>query len=270
MELDMLAQKAGEAVRQAGALVRGLEHPEVYTKEGHANFVTEADLASQRFLMERLAPLLPEAHFFAEEQEGNQLYPGYNWIVDPIDGTTNFMRGYRPCAISVGLVKDGGGVLGLVYDVWADELFSALQGQGAFCNGKPIQAAETPMERALIVFGTALYNRKWARPTFAAAEEVFLHCGDLRRSGSAALDLCSVAAGRSDGFFELYLSPWDFCGASVILREAGAFICTTGGAALGYDRGMPVVAGSRPVFAQLNELLEKHLPAAGKPDGPAA
>lgn len=194
MDLQNLAQQAAEIVKQAGALVRGLKHPQVYTKEGHANFVTEADLASQKFLMERLAPLLPEAHFFAEEQQGNQLYPGFNWMIDPIDGTTNFMRGYRPCAISVGLVQDGVGVLGLVYDVWADELFSAVQRQGAFLNGQPIHAAETPLDSALIVFGTALYNRRWADATFAAAREMFLRCGDLRRSGSAAIDLCSVAA----------------------------------------------------------------------------
>lgn len=255
MELEVLVREAGEIVKQAGALVRGLKHPKVYTKEGHANFVTEADLASQNFLMEKLGPLLPEGHFFAEEQEGNQLCPGFNWIIDPIDGTTNFMRGYRPCAISVGLVEDGMGVLGLVYDVWADELFSAVQGQGAFCDGEPIHAAETPLDSALIVFGTALYNRKWARATFAAAEEVFLQCGDLRRSGSAALDLCSVAAGRSDGFFELYLSPWDFCAASVILREAGALACTAGGAPLSYDRGLPVLAGSPAVYQSLLEIV---------------
>lgn len=262
MDFETLARQAGEIVKQAGALVRGMEHPKTYTKEGHANFVTEADLASQKFLMERLAPLLPEAHFFAEEQEGNRLYPGFNWIIDPIDGTTNFMRGYRPCAISVGLVEDGAGVLGLVYDVWADELFSATAGKGALCNGQPIRAAETPMESALIVFGTAPYNRHRAKATFAAAQEIFLHCGDLRRSGSAAVDLCSVAAGRCDGFFELYLSPWDYCAASVILREAGALAGTAGGEPLAYDRGMAVVAGSPGVYPQLLEILNPWLAQA--------
>ena len=203
MDLESLARQAAEIVKQAGALVRGLEHPKVFTKEGHANFVTEADLASQKFLMERLAPLLPEAHFFAEEQEDNRLHPGFNWIIDPIDGTTNFMRGYRPCAISVGLVEDDVGVLGLVYDVWGDELFSAVQGEGAFLNGQPIHAAETPLDSALIVFGTALYNRK-----------------------------------------------------------SGALTCTTGGAALCYDRGMPVVAGNPGVFDWLSGVVEKHLPEA--------
>lgn len=257
MDLQKLMKEAEGVVREAGALVRGLQHPQVYTKEGHANFVTEADLASQEFLLGKLRALLPGAHFFAEEQAENQLEPGFNWIIDPIDGTTNFMRGYRPCAISVGLVRDGVGVMGLVYDVWADEMFAAAQGGGAFCDGRPIHPAEAPMENALIGFGTSPYYRERAQATFAAMEEVFACCGDVRRSGSAALDLCYVAAGRSDGFLEAILSPWDFCAASVILSESGALVGTLDGP-LCYDRGVPVVAGSRQVFAPLQGIARRH------------
>ena len=110
MELQALLEKAEPILRQAGELVRSMAHPKVYTKEGHANFVTEADLASQKFLLEHLSPLVPGAHFFAEEQKQNRREPGYNWVIDPIDGTTNFIRGYQPSAISVGLGKDGQGV----------------------------------------------------------------------------------------------------------------------------------------------------------------
>ena len=119
MELEQLAQQATAIVEQAGELIRSIPRPHVYTKEGHANFVTEADMASQRFLIEHLSPLLPEAHFFAEEQEENKMAPGWNWVIDPIDGTTNFIRGYRPSSISVGLVKDGVGMLGIVLDPFA-------------------------------------------------------------------------------------------------------------------------------------------------------
>lgn len=258
MKLEALLKEAAAIVRQAGELVKGLEHPQVYSKEGHANFVTEADLASQKFLLEKLGPLLPGAHFFAEEKADNRLESGFNWIIDPIDGTTNFMRGYRPCAISVGLVEDGAGVMGLVYDVWADELFTAVKGAGAFCNGRPIRAAEVPMENALIVFGTSPYYRERAEATFAAVKDVFLHCGDVRRSGSAALDLCYVAAGRCDGFFESILSPWDFCAASVVLSEAGA-----GMSPLAYDKGTAVVAGSPAVFGELQAIINRHFSALG-------
>ena len=114
MELEQLAQQAIAIVKQAGELIRSIPRPHVYTKEGHANFVTEADMASQKFLIQQLSPLLPEAHFFAEEQEENTMAPGWNWVIDPIDGTSNFIRGYRPSSISVGLVKDGQPMMGLV------------------------------------------------------------------------------------------------------------------------------------------------------------
>ena len=165
MELMELARQAEPILREAGELVRSMAHPKVYTKEGHANFVTEADLASQKFLLEHLSPLVPEAHFFAEEQKQNRMEPGYNWVIDPIDGTTNFMRGYRPSAISVGLVEDGQGVLGLVLDPWSGELFCGVKGQGAFCNGEPIQAAQVPLENAIVVFGTTPPTAgTWRRP----------------------------------------------------------------------------------------------------------
>ena len=150
MELEQLAQQAIAIVKQAGELIRSIPRPHVYTKEGHANFVTEADMASQRFLIEHLSPLLPEAHFFAEEQEENKMAPGWNWVIDPIDGTTNFIRGYRPSSISVGLVKDGVGMLGIVLDPFAGELFSAVKGGGTFRNGEPIHVADIPLENALV------------------------------------------------------------------------------------------------------------------------
>ena len=172
MELEQLAQQAIAIVKQAGELIRSIPRPHVYTKEGHANFVTEADMASQRFLIERLSPLLPEAHFFAEEQEENKMAPGWNWVIDPIDGTTNFIRGYRPSSISVGLVKDGVGMLGIVLDPFAGELFSAVKGGGAFRNGEPIHVADIPLENALVAFGTAPYYQELKDATFAVAKEL--------------------------------------------------------------------------------------------------
>ena len=260
-DLENIARQAEKIIREAGELVRGMCHPKVYTKEGHANFVTEADLASQKFLMESLSPLLPQAHFFAEEQQENALRPGFNWIIDPIDGTTNFMRGYRPWAISVGLVENGRAVLGLVYDIHARELFSAVKGCGAFCEGNRLHTSQVPMENALIVFGSSPYYRERAEATFAAVKEIFLHCGDVRRSGSAAIDLCNVAAGRCDGFFESILSPWDYCAASVILEEAGALSGTLGGRPLGWDKPMFVLAGSPMVFEELRGIVERHFEA---------
>ena len=114
-----------------------------------------------------------------------------------------------------------------------------------------------PLENALIAFGSSPYYRERAEVTFAAVQEVFLLCGDVRRSGSAALDLCYVAAGRSDGFFEAILSPWDFCAASVILEEAGAKAGSLEGP-LGYEKGMAVIAGSPAVYGTLAEIARRH------------
>ena len=239
MELEQLAQQAIAIVKQAGELIRSIPRPHVYTKEGHANFVTEADMASQRFLIERLSPLLPEAHFFAEEQEENKMAPGWNWVIDPIDGTTNFIRGYRPSSISVGLVKDGVGMLGIVLDPFAGELFSAVKGGGAFRNGEPIHVADIPLENALVAFGTAPYYQELKDATFAVAKELGVRCGDLRRSGSAAVDLCHLAAGQLDGFFELRLSPWDYAASTVILQEAGAVTGTAPGQAFTFEEKQP-------------------------------
>ena len=259
MDLNQLAAQAGAVLRQAGELIRSIPHPAVYSKEGHANFVTEADMASQNFLLERLAPLFPQARFFAEEQEEHRLAPGWNWIIDPIDGTTNYIRRYRPSAISAGLVKDGKGILGLVYDPWAEELFSAVRGEGAFLNGEPIHAAEVPLESAVFVFGTSPYRRDLAEASFAVAKEVFLRCGDLRRCGSAALDLCYIAAGRCDGFFEAVLSPWDYAAAAVILQEAGAQIGTVPGRDFSFQEPQPILAGTPALFQVLREAAARRL-----------
>lgn len=132
MELEQLAAKVSEIVQEAGNLIKSIPRPQVYTKEGHANFVTEADMASQKFLIEHLTPLLPDAYFFAEEKEDNQLAPGWNWIIDPIDGTTNFIRDYKASTISVGLVKDGEGVLGLVLDSLPGRAVHRDPGTGSF------------------------------------------------------------------------------------------------------------------------------------------
>lgn len=254
MELMELLQKTADVARGAGGLILAIKKPEVSVKEGHSNFVTEADLASQRYCIGRLSGILPEAHFFAEEQEQNVLEPGYNWVIDPIDGTTNFMRGYRHSAVSIGLVKDGEGVLGVVYNPYTEELFAAARGEGAFLNGTPIRVSQTAMQDALIVFGTSPYYREKAAETFSVVQKIFLSCGDIRRSGSAALDLCYVAAGRCDGFYEGQLSPWDYAAASVILEEAGGRIETLDPYCFSYREKQPIVAGNPEVFAEIKKL----------------
>lgn len=247
LSLQKLVGQVEQIAREDGERIRAMKRPEVFTKEGHANFVTSADLASQEFLMERLAEILPEAGFLAEEGEGSRLPEGLCFIIDPIDGTANFMRGCRRSAISIGLVCQGEGLLGVVLNFDSGELFSAVKGGGAYLDGKPIHVAETPLSQSLLVFGSSPYYRELLDPTFSVVKKVFLQCGDIRRSGSAALDLCDVAAGRYDAFFEAKLSPWDYAASSVIIQEAGGLILS-GRTGLSYEKPAPICAGSGPLF----------------------
>lgn len=248
MNDEQLLERVCAIVKEDGERILAMEHPAVYAKEGHANFVTSADLASQNFLVERLAPLLPGAHFFAEEQEENVLAPGYNWVIDPIDGTTNFMRGMRASSISVALTRDGVCVLGVVYNFYTGELFSALRGKGARLGGKPLHVADVPLDQALIFVGTAPYDRNLMEGSLFVMRELFASCGDLRRGGSAAIDLCCVAAGRADAFFEARLSPWDYAAASLIIEEAGGSVSSVAPYALDFQSKAPVLAGSGEAY----------------------
>ena len=150
-------------------------------------------------------------------------------------------------------------MLGIVLDPFAGELFSAVKGGGAFRNGEPIHVADIPLENALVAFGTAPYYQELKDATFAVAKELGVRCGDLRRSGSAAVDLCHLAADQLDGFFELRLSPWDYAAASVILREAGYPLDTLPGQAFSYEKPQAILAGSPAVYPALREIVGRCL-----------
>lgn len=252
MNLVELCGQVSLVARGAGALICSQEHIDVYEKDGRANFVTSMDLASQEYIISHLKELLPDSNFFAEESEKNQMKPGYNWIIDPIDGTTNFMLGFNHSCISIGLVKDGEGVLGVVYDPFLDELYTAVKGAGAFLNGKPIHASDRPRENSIVVFGTSFYNRDLSDLTMNSLRVIFEKCGDLRRTGSAALDLCYVAAGKCDAYYELRIQPWDYAAGLVIAREAGAVVAGLRDMPLDFVSPVGVVCGS----VELCELID--------------
>ena len=211
----MLSAHAVEA--QSGA---------ISVKPGEANFVTVYDVRVQEVLIGGLRELFPEAHFFAEEKDNSSVAgeEGLCFFIDPIDGTTNFIHNMQASAVSVGLYENGIPVFGAVFDPYRKEMFHAAAGEGACLNGAPISVSSRPMEKALISVGTAPYNRDRAKDTFDRMRRVFLQCADLRRSGSAALDVCYVACGRTDAYFEDVLSPWDYAAGALILTEAGGRI----------------------------------------------
>ena len=239
-------------VREAGKKMLAYRDVKTFEKEGHYNFVTEADIAVESFLIERIAPLIEGAEFFAEEKENQALTDAPTWVIDPIDGTTNFMRGRGVSSISVALLQNKQPVLGLVYDPYKDEMFLAQKGQGATRNGAPIHVSDTPFQKALVAFGTSPYDASLAKRTTELLWLFLRDAGDLRRCGSAALDLCDLACGRSDVFFELKLSPWDYSAGALIVQEAG-------GRFIQPDKDAPFFGAPSPILAANPACLEPAL-----------
>lgn len=229
--VDELVAKISEVVRECSKII--LEADRTYEmttqKEGHANFVTTYDVKVQQSLKSRLLDVLPEAAFAGEEDDGGVFCipdKGYVFVVDPIDGTTNFIWDYKTSCISVGLLLDGKQYLGVVYNPYLDEMYTAVAGHGAYLNGRKIRAYNGGLENTLTIFGTAPYYEELKKKSFELAYNLIGRAADVRRSGSAAIDMCNVAAGRASLYFELRLSPWDFAAASLIVREAGGIVTT--------------------------------------------
>ena len=244
-------------VRQAGEIVLSAHDiwSQTHEKSSAADLVTEYDLAVERFLKEKLPPLVPGSLFFGEEEKENASpLTGWVFIVDPIDGTTNFVRGLKHSAISVALAHDGVVEYGVVYDPYKDEIFSAKRGGGAFLNGRPIHVSERPLDQGVFGMGTAIYDRQFIAPTMRLTEQLFRRSCDFRRLGAAALDLCDVACGRLDLFFEYSLSPWDHAAGGLILIEAGGVLSTLEGRPMDYTRRCSVWASNRVNGDILREL----------------
>ena len=244
-------------VREAGEIVLSAHDiwSQTHEKSSAADLVTEYDLTVERFLKEKLPPLVPGSLFFGEEEKENASpLTGWVFIVDPIDGTTNFVRGLKHSAISVALAHDGVVEYGVVYDPYKDEIFSARRDGGAFLNGRPIHVSERPLDQGVFGMGTAIYDRQFIAPTMRLTEQLFRRSCDFRRLGAAALDLCGVACGRLDLFFEYSLSPWDHAAGGLILTEAGGILSTLEGKPMDYTRRCSVWASNRVNGDILREL----------------
>ena len=242
-----LVDKIADVVRDCGKIMLEAVRTSdmVDAKEGHANFVTTYDKKVQETLKEKLTEILPAAAFVGEEDDIHaSIQKGLAFIVDPIDGTTNFIKDYHVSAISVGLINDGRSYIGVVYNPYLDEMFTAERGKGAFLNGKPIHVSRNPLSEGIVLFGTAPYYEELSRKSFDLAYEYFRQALDIRRSGSAAIDLCSIAAGRAEIYFELRLSPWDYAAGSLIVEEAGGVVTTVDGGEITFERPCSVLAAN--------------------------
>ncbi len=227
-----------EIVKEAGNVILTAKRPKIMEKSGHANFCTETDEKVQAFLVDKFKTVLPEAEFLGEEDGqdvfSSKMASGYCFVIDPIDGTSNFIYEYRPSVISVGLLKDGAPYMAVVYNPYDDLMFSAVAGQGAFMNGEKIMSSEAPLSDSLALFGTAPYYEELRDKSFELARNLLPLCVDLRRSGTAAWDMCCVALGRCGLYFELKLQMWDYAAAALIAQEAGCRVTDIDGNPLSY------------------------------------
>ncbi|MEO7429632.1 MAG: inositol monophosphatase family protein [Acidimicrobiales bacterium] len=259
LELRALAETAA---REAGALLLdGLDQvrTDVRTKTSSTDMVSEMDRAAEALIVERLLGARP--HDGIEGEEGTDLRgtSGVRWIVDPLDGTTNYLYGLAGFGVSIAAEHDGVVVAGVVLDVVRNELFRAALGNGADRDGTPITAsAATDLAAALIATGFSYESARRARQA-AVLLEVLPRVRDIRRFGAAAVDLCAVACGRVDGYYERGLAPWDLAAGGLIATEAGAVVSDFAG---GPAAAGAVVAAAPGIAPGLLDLLVR----AGAPD----
>lgn len=259
--INKLAEKIVAAEREAAQLILRAGGILAEMKTGHRDVVTEYDRRVQDLLVKRLREYLPEAGFVMEESEAQDALGGEHvFIIDPIDGTMNFVRHYHHSGISVAYASGGEVLIGCVYDPFADEMFTAIKGQGAFLNGEPIHADDAPLSETLFCLGTSPYYPELTEETFRLARIAFENCLDLRRLASAELDLCAIAAGRAGLYFELRLSLWDYAAGMLIVEEAGGRVCTIEGVPVPLTLEKPsVVAGGRQALADFMALIGKEV-----------
>ena len=246
------------AQREAAQLMLHAHGILAENKTDHRDVVTEYDRKVQQLLIERLSAAVPGAKFFCEENDQHDdLRAEHLFVIDPIDGTMNFVRRLNHSCISVAYLHRGEPLAGAVYNPYVDEMFHAVRGGGAFLNERPIHVDPVPLAESLVCVGTSPYRSDLAARSFALMERAFRASLDIRRQGSAALDLCSVAAGRAGLYFELSLCLWDYAAGALIVEEAGGRCCTLEGGALPFDSGRPaVLAGGARALADFLALTE--------------
>lgn len=259
-EFDALTRIAIQAARQAGAILLDYAKQgfQIHKKEQAINLVTEADLRSEESIIQTIRHAFPDHQILSEEQ-GMQDIPAnpIKWIIDPLDGTTNFAHGFPLYNVSIGVEYEGACILGVVYDPTRDELFLGQQGQGATLNGTPIHVSCTPkLNEALLVTGFA-YDVHTAKDNNLKEFCAFtVRARGIRRTGTAAIDLSYIACGRFDGFWELKLNPWDTAAGKIIVEEAGGTITNYAGEPYSIY-GTTLIATNGLIHQEMVEVLRE-------------
>lgn len=253
-------EKASKVVLEAGEIIRKNScKPRNIKLKGRIDLVTETDLAVELFLKEKLSEILPGASFLAEETAGNAELGESTWVIDPLDGTTNFAHGLPFVASSVALWQDGQVVLGIVNLPILNEIFTAIRGGGAFMNGQAIHVSECEvLEESLIATGFPYAIEEHVDFITSALGKVLLSTRGVRRPGAAALDLAYLACGRYDAFYENSLKPWDTAAGWLLVEEAGGQVTEYGNR--DFNLFSPnVLASNSKIHGLMDELLEQAL-----------
>ena len=254
------ARRAGHVISRAG---RDLDQIKVSTKQ-QSDFVTEVDRAAEAEIIDTIREVYPGHAILAEESgalAGSDEASEYQWIIDPLDGTTNFIHGFPQYAISIGVAHKGVMTHAVVFDPNRNELFTATKGTGAFLNDKRIRVSKrAKLDEALIGTGFPYRMFDHIETYLAIFRELSKRTAGMRRPGAASLDLAYVACGRLDGFWELGLSPWDMAAGSLLITEAGGLVGDFSGESDFMNTGN-ILGGTPKVFSQLVQTIAPHLTA---------
>lgn len=262
MNLEQITQQVQSLSKETGKFI--LEEWDKFSSEqieskGLHDFVTNVDTQSEKKLVEGLKKILPEAGFIVEEETIKQTGASYNWIVDPLDGTTNYIHGITPFAISIALSHNGQIIMGLVHELGFDELFYSWQGAPAYLNGKSISVSQTArLQESIIATGFPYNDFSRLQPYLESLEYFMRNTHGIRRFGSAATDLCYTACGRFEAFYEYSLKPWDVAAGSFIVKQAGGLVSDFEGKDK-YLFNQEMVAANHHVFNPFLQQIKSYL-----------
>ncbi|MBI5118105.1 inositol monophosphatase [Candidatus Poribacteria bacterium] len=257
-KVDKFLELAMDAATSAGRLLReGIDKIAWIKHKGEINLVTEMDIKSEKLIKEKIQEAYPDHQILAEESDIPHAGARFRWIIDPLDGTTNYAHGFPVFCVSVALEIEGTVELGTVYDPMRDELFTGRRGGGAMLNGERISVSDiSDLNNALLATGFPYDLRESEANNVDNWNAMLVRAQAIRRAGSAALDLCYTAMGRFDGFWELKLFPWDVAAGALIVREAGGKVTHLGGETFNiYSR--EVVATNGNIHSDMIEILAK-------------
>lgn len=253
--VETIARTTGEMIRSH---ITNRSEFGIETK-GLNDFVTEIDKKSELYIVTELEKLIPDAGFIAEENTSSKIGKEFTWIIDPLDGTTNFIHGFYPCSVSIGLKQNDEIVLGVVYEIGLDECFCAWKGGGAWLNGKRIKVSETKtIKSSLLGTGFPYHDFDRLQKYMKMLQELMMNSHGIRRPGSAAADMAYVACGRFDAFFEYDLKPYDVAAGIILVKEAGGKICDFSGGE-NYLFGKEIIAANSFVFDELADVVKKYM-----------